>query len=234
VLEPLLSNPGATFDPLKFSWIGSPDRDTTVCVARKDAAVQSVDDLKTKELVVGASGLGGNTHIYPTFFANALGMKIKVVQGYKGTADILLAVERGEVMGMCSSYDPLTRQSIYKAGKLRILFQASLTKDKDIDAPVPTQFITNESQRMALGFLTAREELGRPFIAPPGVPTERIQALRRAFDATMKDSAFIADAKNQNFNIVALTGEELAALMERIYQTPKEVVALTAAVLGQK
>ena len=234
VLEPLLGTQGANFDPLKLSWIGSPDRDTTVCVARKDAPVQSVDDLRTKELVVGASGSGGNTHIYPTFFANALGMKIKVIQGYKGTADILLAVERGEVMGMCSSYDPLTRQSIYKAGKLRILFQASSKKDENIDAPVPAQFIATNSQRMALEFLTAREKLGRPFFAPPDVPQERVVALRRAFDATMKDSAFLADAEKQHFNVVSIRGEELAALMERIYQTPKDVVRLTASVLGQK
>lgn len=232
-LEPLLGGQGANFDPLRLNWIGSPDRDTTVCIARKDAPVQSIDDLTTKELVVGASGSGGNTNIFPLFFANALGMKIKIITGYKGTVDILLAVERGEVMGMCSTYDPLTRQSIYKEGKIRILFQASLKRDKDIDAPLPTKFITNELQRMALAFFLAREDLGRPFVAPPDVPPERIRALRRAFDATMKDSEFIADAKRQRFNVVSISGEELTSIIERMYQTPKEVVRFTAAALGR-
>lgn len=232
VLEPLLGNLGASFDAMKLNWIGSPDRDTTVCVARNDAPTQSLDDLRTKELVVGSSGSGANTHLFPVFFANMLGMKIKVIQGYKGTSDILLAVERGEVMGMCSSYEPLTRQSIYKAGKLRVLFQAALTPNKDIDAPVPTKFVTNELQRQALAFVIAREELGRPFLAPPGVPQERIQALRRAFDATIKDSGFIADAEKQNFNILATSGEELSRIIGRIHETPPEVIRITAKALG--
>jgi len=233
-LEPLLGGKGISFDPLKLNWIGSPDLDTTVCVARKDASVQSLDDLATKQLVVGASGSGGNTNIFPMFFANALGMKIKVIKGYKGTRDILLAVEQGEVMGVCSNYDPLTRQTMYKAGKLRILFQGALQKDEKIDAPVPTKFIKTESQRKAFSFFLARTDLGRPFVAPPGVSKERIQALRRAFDATMKDPGFLADAKKQRFNVVARTGEELTAIIERLYQTPEDAVRLTAKALGRK
>jgi len=232
VVEPLLGGQGANFDATKLGWIGSPDHDTTVCIARKDAAVQSVDDLRTKELVVGSTGSGGNTHLYPTFFANMFGMKIKVIQGYKGTSDILLAAERGEVMGMCSSYDPLTRQSMFKAGKLRVLFQATLTPDKAIDAPAPTSFITNETQRQALEFVVAREDIGRPFFTPPNIPQDRLQALRRAFDATMKDAGFLTDAKKQNFNIVASTGEQLSEIIARIYKTPPDVVRLAAKALG--
>jgi tripartite-type tricarboxylate transporter receptor subunit TctC len=233
LLEPLLGGAGAHFDPLKLSWIGSPDRDTTVCVARKDAPVQTVDDLRTKELVVGSSGSGGNTNIYPAFLAKALGMKLRIVQGYKGTADILLAVERGEVMGMCSDYDPLSQQSLFRAGKLRVLFQAALAKNPRIDAPLPTSFITSDTQRQALAFFVSREDLGRPFIAPPDVPKDRLDILRRAFDATMKDSGFLADAAKQNFNVVAMTGEELTAKIRQIYQTPKDIVRLTATALGR-
>ena len=233
-LEPLLSGKGANFDPLKLNWIGSPDRDTVVCVARKDAPVKSLDDLATKELVVGATGSGANTNVFPMFFANALGMKIKIIKGYKGTRDILLAAERGEVMGVCSNHDPLTRQSMYREGKLRVLLQAATKRDKDIDAPLPTKFITSESQRKAFSFFLARTELGRPFVAPPGVPKERIQTLRRAFDATMKDPDFIADAKKQRFNVVAMTGEELTAIIEQLYKTPEDAVQLTASALGRQ
>jgi tripartite-type tricarboxylate transporter receptor subunit TctC len=232
VLEPLLGGQGANFDATRFSWIGSPDHDTTVCVARKDAAVQSVEDLRTKELVVGSSGSGGNTHLYPTFFANMLGMKIRVIPGYQGTSDILLAIERGEVMGMCSAHDPLTRQSLYRSGKLRILFQAVTMPSKVIDAPAPVSFITTEQQRKVVEFVVAREDIGRPFFAPPDIPNDRLQVLRRAFDATMKDPGFLADAERQHFNIVASTGEELSAIMARLYQTPPEVIRLAAKALG--
>ena len=127
---------------------------------------------------------------------------------------------------------PLTHQSMFKDGKLRILFQAAVRKDLHIDAPLPNEFITSELQRSAFAFFVSREELRRPFIAPPDVPKERIDALRRAFDATMADSSFIAAAERQRFNIVAMTGEELTALIERIYQTPEEVVRFTSAALG--
>lgn len=232
LLEPLLGGSGANFDPMKLNYIGSPSRDTTVCVARQDAPVQSLDDLRTKELVVGASGSGGNTNIYPLFLTKALGMKFRIVQGYKGTADILLAVERGEVMGMCSDYGPLTHQSLFQDGKLRILLQVAVEKDARIAAPLPSAFVTTETQRKALAFFVSRDEIGWPFIAPPDVPKERIQTLQRAFEATMTDPAFVADTAKRRFDIAAMTGEQLTALVDHIYQTPKDVVRFTAAALG--
>lgn len=232
LLEPLLGGGGVSFDPMKLNYIGSPSHDTTVCVARKDAPVQTLDDLRTKELVVGASGSGGNTNIYPRFLSKALGMKFRIVEGYKGTADILLAVERGEVMGMCSVYGPLTHQSMFQDGKLRVLLQVAVEKDPRIDAPLPGAFITTETQREAIAFFVSRDTIGWPFIAPPDVPKERIAALQRAFDATMTDPGFVADAAKLRFDIAARTGEQLTALVGRIYQTPKDVVRFTAAALG--
>jgi tripartite-type tricarboxylate transporter receptor subunit TctC len=232
-LEPLLKGKGVNFDPMKLNWIGSPDRDTTICVASKDAPVKTMNDLMTRELVVGASGSGGNTNIYPMFFANLIGMKFKIIKGYNGTREILLAVERGEVMGMCSDHDPLTQQPLFREGKLRILFQAAMTKDAQIDAPVPTPLITTDAQRKAMELFLARQDLGRPFVAPPRIVAERVQALRRAFDATMKDPGFLADAKKQKFNVVAVTGEILAATIAKIYQTAPDAVRLTAKALGR-
>ena len=232
LLEPLLGGGGVSFDPMKLNYIGSPSHDTTVCVARKDAPVQTLDDLRTKELVVGASGSGGNTNIYPRFLSKALGMKFRIVEGYKGTADILLAVERGEVMGMCSDYGPLTHQSLFQDGKLRILLQVAAEKDPRIAAPLPDGFVTTATQRQALAFFVSRDAIGWPFIAPPDVPKERIATLQRAFDATMTDPAFLADTAKLRFDIAAKTGEQLTAMVERIYQTPKDVVRFTAAALG--
>jgi tripartite-type tricarboxylate transporter receptor subunit TctC len=168
------------------------------------------------------------------FFNNAFGMKFRVIKGYKGTRDILLALERGEVMGICASHDPLTRRSQFKEGKLRILLQAAMKKDPSIDAPLPTKYLKDESQRKALALFLARRDLGRPFLAPPGVPKERVQALRRAFDATMKDKAFLAQAKKRRFAIDPTTGEELTKIIADLYATPKEAVRLTAKALGRK
>ncbi len=231
--EPLLGGQGITFDPLKLNWIGSPASDLSACVARKDAPVRSIDDLRTKQLVVGASGSGGTPYLYPTFLAHALGMNIKIIPGYNSTADIVLAMERNEVMGICATYDPLTQQPMFKAGDLRVLFQVALRKSPAIDAPALDGYVVNETQRSALEFFLSREELGRPFVAPPAVPAERVQALRRAFDATMSDGDFVQEVRKRRFQLVPATGEELAAVIERSYRTPSEVVRLTRQALGR-
>jgi tripartite-type tricarboxylate transporter receptor subunit TctC len=232
-LEPLLGGQGITFEPLKMNWIGSPSRDTNVCVARKDAPVQSIDDLRTKQLVVGGSGSGAGPNIFPTFLAHALGMNIKLIQGYNSTADIVLAVERNEVMGLCSTYDPLTQQPMFKAGELRVLLQITMKPADGLDAPTLASYVTNDDQRAAIEFFLSREDLGRPFAAGPDVPAERVNALRRAFDATMQDHDFIDDAKKRGFKVVPTTGEELTAILERTYRAPKEVVQLTIDALGR-
>jgi tripartite-type tricarboxylate transporter receptor subunit TctC len=233
-LEPLLGGKGISFDVMKMNWIGSPDRDITVCMARKDGPVQHIRDIFKKELVVGATGSGADTNIYPTFLANLLDMKFKVIRGYKGTQEIRLALERGEVQGVCSNFDSLARASQYKEGKLRILLQVALQKDKDVpDSPLVTEFVKSESDRQALEAFLARIEIGRPFVAPPGVPKERVAALRRAFDATMKDPAFLADTKKQRLNVFATTGEQLTAIIQRIYATPKPAIARIARALGR-
>src|SRR5882672_5442230 len=126
-LEPLLGGEGTQFDPLKMNWLGSPDRDTTVCVARKDAQVQTMNDLFSKPLLVGATGSGADTAIYPDFLAELLGMKFKTVKGYQGLKEITLAMERKEVEGICAAHDSLMRSALARAGKINILFQAALT-----------------------------------------------------------------------------------------------------------
>lgn len=117
-LEPLLGDKTIPFSPPKMNWIGSPDQDTTVCVARTEAKVQSIADLKTKELTMGGSGSGADTAVYPEFFAQFLGMKLKTVKGYPGSNEIFLAMERGEVDGICVAYDALTRQKLYREKKI--------------------------------------------------------------------------------------------------------------------
>jgi tripartite-type tricarboxylate transporter receptor subunit TctC len=232
-LEPLLGGTGTQFDPLKMIWIGSPDKDITVCAARKDAQVQTMKDLFNKELVVGATGSGADTAVYPEFLHELLGMKFRTIKGYKGSHDIALAMERNEVQGICLAYDSLQRQTLAREGKLNILFQAALKPDPRLKRiPVGTDLARSDADRQALQLFFARVALGRPFVAPPGLPSQRVTTLRTAFDETMKDPAFLADAKQQKLSVDAITGQEIAAIIADVYKTPKDVVQRTAEALG--
>jgi tripartite-type tricarboxylate transporter receptor subunit TctC len=233
-LEPLLGR-DAQFDPLQMSWIGSPDKDTTVCAARKDAHVQTMQDLFTKELVVGATGSGADTAIYPEFLAEFLGMKFKTIKGYPGSNEIVLAMERGEVQGICVAYESLTRQRLAREGQINILFQAALEKDPGIpgDIPLALELAKSLAERKALELFLARVALGRPFVAPPGVPAERVAALRSAFTATMKDRDFVEETRKLRLAVDPIPGERLAEIIAEIYKTPKEVVTRVAETLGR-
>ena len=181
--EPLLGGQGTQFDPLKFNYVGSPGRDTTVCAARKDAAVQNLQDLYTKELTVGGTGSGADTAIYPQFLSALIGMKFKLVKGYKGSHDIQLAMERNEVQGICLAYDSLSRGNLAKTGQINVLLQAALAPDPRIkDAPMVIESTQSPDDRKALELFFARTAMGRPFVAPPDVPAERLAILRNAFD----------------------------------------------------
>ena len=233
-LEPLLGGDGIQFDPLKMNWIGSPDRDTTVCVARKDAQVQTMNDLLTKELLVGATGSGADTAVYPEFLSALLGMKFKTVKGYQGTKEISLAMERKEVEGVCIAYDSLRLETLAREGKINILFQAGLRPDPRLkNVPVGTDLARTDADRQALRLFFVRAALGRPFAAPPGVPVERLAVLRKAFADTMSDPEFLKDAKTQDLTVDAMTGQELADMLASVYRTPKDVVARTARALGR-
>ncbi|MQA67069.1 MAG: hypothetical protein GEU76_14405 [Alphaproteobacteria bacterium] len=234
-LEPLLGGKGTDFDARKFTYIGSPDRDTTVCGAMKTAEVQTMQDLFAKELVMGATGSGADTAIYPEFLRAVLGMKFKVVKGYKGSSAVALAMERGEVQGACLAFTSFATKSIYREGKVNILFQAALKPDPDIKGvPSALDVVKSAADRQALELFFARVELGRPFVAPPGLAPELVKGLRDAFQATLADPAFRADAKKRRFTVTPVSGEELQKLVDDIYKTPKDVVGRVAKALGRK
>ncbi len=233
-LEPLLGGQGIQMDPRRMTWIGSPDRDTTVCAARKDAAVQKMQDLFDKELVVGATGSGADTAIYPEFLSALLGMKFKTVKGYKGSNDIFLAMERGEVQGICLASDSLARMPIMREGRANILFQAGLKPDARLQGvPVGIDLARTSAERAALQLFFARVALGRPFVAPPGMAAERVAAIRTAFAATLADAAFVQDAAKQGLTVDAISGQEIADVIEDAYKTPPDTIARTIKALGR-
>ena len=232
--EPLLGGQGDQFDALKFNYIGSPGRDTTVCAARKDAGVKELKDLYSKELTVGGTGSGADTAIYPQFLTALLGMKFKLVLGYKGSHDIQLAMERNEVQGICVAYDSLERGTLARARQINVLLQASLEPDPRLTAvPYGLEFASRPDERAALQLFFMRASLGRPFVAPPGVPADRVAMLRQAFDATLRDPAFLDDANKQQLRVVPITGQQMTDLIADAYKTPPAIVQRTIQAMGR-
>src|SRR3954468_19618364 len=155
--EPLLGGQGTQFDALKFNYLGSPGRDTTVCAARKDAAAKTIADLAQKELIVGGTGSGADTAIYPQFLSALIGLKFKLVNGYKGSHEIQLAMERNEVQGICLAYDSLSRGNLARTNQINVLLQAALSPDPRIkDAPLVLDSVHSADERKALELFFAR------------------------------------------------------------------------------
>lgn len=226
-LMPLTGAAGARFDATKMSWIGTPAMDTGVCIANSTAAVKTADDLFIKQLIVGDGGAGGGSHSYPAALASLLGMKFKLITGFPSAAEILLAMDRGEVDGICESLDSVTRErpAWIPSGKVHVLFQGGLAPNPDLKGvPFVRDFAHSEEDKQAINFLYAGEGIGRPFVAPPDLPPDRLKMLRDGFDATMKDPDFIADAKTQKLDLSPESGTDLAALIDQIYATPKPII----------
>ena len=231
-MEPLLSGEGTRFDASRFSWIGSLNNEVSVCVSWHSSDVRSMQDLQTRQLIVGGTGSGSDTDVFPTVIANLLEANIRLISGYPGGNDILLAMERGEVDGRCgwSWSTVLSRRPEWLAeGRINILSQLALEKHPDLpDVPLITEFADSEDELMAMELIFARQVMGRPYLAPPDIPAERHEALRRAFDATTRDPEFRADAERLQLELNPVSGEEVDALINRIYGASDSAVQLAA------
>jgi tripartite-type tricarboxylate transporter receptor subunit TctC len=233
-LAPITGVAGARFDPTKLSWIGTPTKETNICIADHSAAVKTVQDLYDKELVMGDVGPGSGTHAYPKVLAALLGMKFRLVSGYPSSADIFLAMERGEVQGICESLDSVrTRRPDWISTKqVTVLFQAPQANPELKGVPLARDLARNDEERAAIDFLYAGQGIGRPFVAPPNLPPGALKMLRDAFDATMRDPDFIADVKKQKFDLDPENGAGLAGLINKIYATPKPIVDKVTALVN--
>jgi tripartite-type tricarboxylate transporter receptor subunit TctC len=226
-LGPLSGAPGARFDSTKLSWIGSPTQETNICIAYHTSPVKTVQDLKEKQLIVGDTGPGTGTRSYPKVLDAIFGLKFKLVSGFRSSADVFLAMERGEVEGICESLDSVnSRRPKWIADKeVSVLFQAGAEPSPNLKGvPFVLDLAKNQEEKQTLEYLYAGQGIGRPFVAPPGLPPDRLKMLRDAFDATMKDPEFIADAKRSKFEVDPVSGEKLAALINKIYATPKPII----------
>jgi tripartite-type tricarboxylate transporter receptor subunit TctC len=226
VIEPLLDNSGARFDATKFSSIGSIGKQVATCAAWYQAPVKTIQQALEQELVIGGTGPSATT-TYPTLLNAVIKTKFKIVSGYEGSGDIMLALERGEVQGVCLSWPTLKsiKGDWVRDKKLVPLVQISLVSDPELaGVPLVQDIAKSDAARDMLQFFFAPNEFGRPYFAPPGVPADRLAALRRGFDATMKDPAFLADAEKSRMDVDPMTGEAMQALLQRIYAAPAAVI----------
>ncbi|HSG95956.1 MAG TPA: tripartite tricarboxylate transporter substrate-binding protein, partial [Afifellaceae bacterium] len=227
-MEPLFGNDKAQFEPAKFSWIGSANNEVSVCVAWHTSPVKKWEDLLTTEMIVGGTGEGADTDSFPKVMNNVLGTKLKLITGYPGGNDVLLAMERGEVDGRCGyswSSAKSRKADWLKEGKMTVLIQMSTEKHPDLpDIPLIMDLAKNDADKAALRLIYARQEFGRPFLAPPDVPADRVAALQAAFMATMDDPDFKADAAKQDLELAPVSGERIAELIAAIYSAPPETV----------
>jgi tripartite-type tricarboxylate transporter receptor subunit TctC len=213
VINQVLGDPAVKFDAGKFNWIGRFADSDPVLVTRPDSGVATVKDALAREVIIGIPGAGSATAVINGAVNNLLGTKFKMISGYDGSAQIKLAVERGEVQGSSSTLWRVDKQWI-RDNHLNVVFQVSLDAAPDLPGvPTVVSLARNEEERQLLGFFAAYTLIGRSILTPPGVPPERVAALRAAFDATVADPAFIADAKKQNLDLAVLPGARLQALV---------------------
>jgi tripartite-type tricarboxylate transporter receptor subunit TctC len=236
-MEPLIGASHTQFDSRKLSWLGSGTNEVSTCVTWHDSPVKTWADALTTPFTVGGEGSGSDPDIFATVVRNVFGVKLRLVSGYPGTAELTLAIERGEIGGRCGwSYSSLKQQHPeWIAGRqVNILVQLALKKTAELpDVPLVTDFATTDRQRQILRLVFSRQAMARPFVAPPGLPDDRKQALRKAFDETMADPEFLDEAKQHGLEVNPVRGVEIDKLIGDLYQTPPDVVAEVRAIVAQ-
>lgn len=226
--EPLYGNTSAKFDSAKFSWIGNLEESVAVCGVTKASGVATFEDMRAKETIIAGTGATGPLGKAALAVKNLLGAKIKLVSGYAGSASVKLAMNRGEVAGICGL--PMSTiksfwKDDYESGNFKPIIQLSGKKDPALGGiPHANDYIKTEEDRQVFGLIFGIQALGRLFVAPPGVPAERKAALRAAMAATEKDPAFLEDAKKTQIDILPMTGAEVEAFIARVSASPPTVV----------
>src|SRR5262245_4039933 len=228
-MQPLLDNTGVQYESLKFNWIGSLSADVSLVLSWHTKPFKTIDDLRTREMVVAGTGSGADSVIFPYILNGVLGTKMKVVTGYPGAADFLLAVERQEADGTAGvswSGVNASRPEWIAKKQINVIVQLGLKKNPAMNpAPLVVEFAKNDSDRGVLELIFARQDMAYPIVAPPGTSPERVTVLRQAFESVMKDPEFLADAKKQNLETAFMRGADIEKLIDRVYASPPDVIA---------
>jgi tripartite-type tricarboxylate transporter receptor subunit TctC len=226
-LNPLLES-GATFDGTKFTWLGSVTNDVSLCVTWHTSKANNWANFLKYPTNLGGQAPSSEPDIFANLYKNVFGAPVKLVPGYPGTNEITLAMERGEVDGLCGlSWSTIkTRHAQWlKEKKINLLIQASFKKDPDIgNVPLVMEQTKDPEKLQILKLMLAAQEMARPFAAPPGIPSDRAAALAAAFDATMKDKDYLADAKKSRIDVNPVSGADIQKLLAELYATPKDII----------
>lgn len=232
VMEPLLGDATqANFDSRKFNYLASASTANGVtCIVRSDAKVQDFKQVLNEKLIVGASARGSAIGDTPRVINNLLKAKFQIVSGYNGTPDTIIAFERGELEGICGlQFVDLPRQiPSWNEGKAKIILQIGMRNDEamtKLKVPEVWDFLSDPSDRLVGELVFAQYEFGRPFVAPPGVPADRVAALRKAFDDSFKDPQFLADVERSKLELDPRSGEEVQAIVERLFAAPPDLIS---------
>lgn len=224
----LTGQPGVQYDPEKFTWIGNMSSEPSVVMVWQTSAVQKTEDLFTKELVVGGSGSGAENETGPRLLNAILGTKFKIISGYKSQTEALLAMERGEIAGIGSMSWPTlktNKAAEYKDGRIKVLMQNGLKRDPELpNVPLSLELAKNDADKQALEFYFTQNTIARPIMAPPGVPADRVAALRAAVLAMAKDKEFKDDAAKIGLDSDPVSGEDVQRVIEKLVQTPPDIV----------
>jgi tripartite-type tricarboxylate transporter receptor subunit TctC len=237
-LDPLLGRAeGVQYVAAKYGWLGSISNEVGVCAFRSDSGIATWQDMQTKSYVIGSTGAGADSDVFPTVLHKMFGLPMKVVTGYHSAADVVLAITRKEVDGRCGwSWSSLMawNKDMYQSKAIKVALQLATEKLAELpDTPSIVEVARGAEQQAALKLILSRQMMARPYVAPPGIPRERLDALRAAFDATMKDPQFLADAQRQDLEVRPVSGPAADALITEIYASPPAVVKLAIDVMKE-
>ena len=228
ILEPLIGarNPG--YDMSQFTFVGAVTKDVGLCMAWGKSPFKTIDDVRQQQMVVAGTGAGSETDTWPIVLNDVIGTKFKLVTGYLGSQETILAMERGETHGRCVfSYSALkiAKPDWLRDNKINVLVLTASKRSSDLPGvPAVLDLVTKPQDRQLLELMVGPGAMARPFVAPPGVPANKATLIRRAFDATMKDPEFLSEATRMQADVAPTTGEDVQKLVARIYATPRPVI----------
>ena len=235
-LHQVVDGKGVRYDARTFNWIGSLGISSLITVAWSTAGIRTIEDAMSREVITGATGAGSGTWLYPNAMNQLLGTRFKIVTGYTSSAEVDLAMQRGEIAARSGgSYIGYVqeRPDWLREKKVNILVQIGAERDKDLaDVPLMHELAKSDEARRLLNLVSSPVKVGRPYLAPPDVPAERVALLRRGFDALMKDDAFLAEAKSLALEIAPMSGDKLAAVIEETVNVPAGLLTQVRALVG--
>jgi tripartite-type tricarboxylate transporter receptor subunit TctC len=225
---PIIDNTGVRYETLKFNWIGSPSSEVSLAISWHDSGINKFEDLRTRGMTAATSGPGSDGNIYGRVLNTILGTKIKIVTGYQGSAESMLAIERKEVDGATSvSFAAIktAQRDWIDNKKINLLAQHTLKASPELKGvPVILDFAKSEEDRRVLELVFARQSIGYPYAAPPNVPANRLEAIRKAFQATLQDPEFLAASAKVGLLVDGMTGQQVQALLENLYSMPPTIL----------